>query len=503
MRTAAKQFSWATAVCLFRSAHKAAMGQADRRVLVLGAGYVAHPAIEYLSRDAQTHVTIGTYCCTCHETHRHLSLSVCPDTQTYVTIGTYCCTCRETHRHMSLRTSRHADICHHWYILLYLSWDTDTCHHQYILLYQSWDTQTHVTIGTYCCTCHETHRHMSPSVRTAVPVMRHTDTCHHRYVLLYQSWDIQTHVTISTYCCTCHETQTHVTIGTYCCTCRETHRHVSLSVRPDTQTHGTVHTSCCTYHKTHWHVALSVCPAVHVVRLTHGAVRTSCCTCHKIQRHLSLLVPPVSQDTLTHSTVGMSCCTCRKTHWHMALSVHPAVLIADDVSSILCVSSPFFSKVVVCTHRLVTLSLTVSETWKWLLLLPISMQKSFWWWPCSISCNSPHSTSWDLGPHQYLSGDSQHWMSLAKCLHSWTLTTMLSSILTLRLDWKPVVLTLSLTRLQLPGTSSLFLSVVQPLSVFFKPLLNFFLFSQTFSKVAFSWNVCVFALYRYVPVKRL
>ncbi|XP_076468857.1 alpha-aminoadipic semialdehyde synthase, mitochondrial-like isoform X2 [Babylonia areolata] len=41
-----------------RSAHKAAMRKAEKKVLVLGAGYVARPAIEYLARDAHTHVTI-------------------------------------------------------------------------------------------------------------------------------------------------------------------------------------------------------------------------------------------------------------------------------------------------------------------------------------------------------------------------------------------------------------------------------------------------------------
>ena len=318
LRTAAKQFSWATAVCLFRSAHKAAMGQADRRVLVLGAGYVAHPAIEYLSRDAQTHVTIGTYCCTCHETHRHMS----PSVRTAVPV------------------MRH----------------TDTCHHQYVLLYLSWDTQTHVTISTYCCTCHETHRHMSPSVCTAVPVMRHTDTCHHRYVLLYLSWDTQTHVTIGTYCCTCHETHRHVTVGTYCCTCHETHRHMSLSAVLSFQKLWFVHTD------------LWLCPS-QSVKHENGS-----CRCPSLCRN--------------HSGGD-----------RVALAVIP--------------------------------------------LTP----------PPGISV--PTSTS---------PGTAQHWMSLAKCLHSWTLTTMLPSILTLRLDWKPVVL--PLTRLQLPGTSSLFLSVVQPMSVF-------------------------------------
>ena len=41
--------------------------------------------------------------------------------------------------------------------------------------------------------------------------------------------------------------------------------------------------------------------------------------------------------------------------------------------------SPFSSKVVVCGHCLVTLSLTINETLKWLSSLPILMQESFWW----------------------------------------------------------------------------------------------------------------------------
>ena len=44
-----------------------------------------------------------------------------------------------------------------------------------------------------------------------------------------------------------------------------------------------------------------------------------------------------------------------------------------------CFSSPFSSKIVVCGHCLVTLSLTINETLKWFLSLPISMQGSFWW----------------------------------------------------------------------------------------------------------------------------
>ena len=40
---------------------------------------------------------------------------------------------------------------------------------------------------------------------------------------------------------------------------------------------------------------------------------------------------------------------------------------------------PFSSKVVVCGHCLVTLSLTINETVKWLSSPPILMQESFWW----------------------------------------------------------------------------------------------------------------------------
>ena len=46
-------------------------------------------------------------------------------------------------------------------------------------------------------------------------------------------------------------------------------------------------------------------------------------------------------------------------------------------------SFPFSSKMVVCGHHLMTLSLTINETLKWLSSLPISMQESFWRWHCS------------------------------------------------------------------------------------------------------------------------
>ena len=41
--------------------------------------------------------------------------------------------------------------------------------------------------------------------------------------------------------------------------------------------------------------------------------------------------------------------------------------------------SPLSSNVVVCGHCLVTLSITINETLKWLSSLPILTQESFWW----------------------------------------------------------------------------------------------------------------------------
>ena len=50
-----------------------------------------------------------------------------------------------------------------------------------------------------------------------------------------------------------------------------------------------------------------------------------------------------------------------------------------DLGSILLRLSFLFKKVVVCGHCLVTLSLTINETLKWISSLPTLMQKSFWW----------------------------------------------------------------------------------------------------------------------------
>ena len=47
------------------------------------------------------------------------------------------------------------------------------------------------------------------------------------------------------------------------------------------------------------------------------------------------------------------------------------------------------------TVSVVTLSLTINETLKWLSSLPILTQESFWWWQCS----DRHIIS--LFPHLY------------------------------------------------------------------------------------------------------
>ena len=58
-------------------------------------------------------------------------------------------------------------------------------------------------------------------------------------------------------------------------------------------------------------------------------------------------------------------------------------LVSRGTSVQICFGSPLSSKVVVCWHCLVTLSLTINETLKCLLSLPTLMHESFWWWQCS------------------------------------------------------------------------------------------------------------------------
>ena len=49
-------------------------------------------------------------------------------------------------------------------------------------------------------------------------------------------------------------------------------------------------------------------------------------------------------------------------------------LVSSGTSVRIHFGSPFSSKVVVCGHCLVTLSLTINETFKWLSSLPILLQ---------------------------------------------------------------------------------------------------------------------------------
>ena len=50
-----------------------------------------------------------------------------------------------------------------------------------------------------------------------------------------------------------------------------------------------------------------------------------------------------------------------------------------DLGSIPLRFSLLFKKVVVCGHCVVTVSLTINKTLKWLSSLSILMQESFWW----------------------------------------------------------------------------------------------------------------------------
>ena len=45
--------------CYSSSAKKSRVVPGQKKVLILGAGYVAGPAVDYLSRDKDVHVTVG------------------------------------------------------------------------------------------------------------------------------------------------------------------------------------------------------------------------------------------------------------------------------------------------------------------------------------------------------------------------------------------------------------------------------------------------------------
>ena len=61
------------------------------------------------------------------------------------------------------------------------------------------------------------------------------------------------------------------------------------------------------------------------------------------------------------------------------LAVRRYRLVSRGTSVRIRFGSPFSSKVVVCGHCLVTLSLVINETLKWLSSLLTLMQESFWW----------------------------------------------------------------------------------------------------------------------------
>ena len=75
----------------------------------------------------------------------------------------------------------------------------------------------------------------------------------------------------------------------------------------------------------------------------------------------------------------------KTTHPVMRRLLHlPALdLFWRDLGSIPPRLSFLFERVVFCGHRLVTLSLTINETLKYLSSLPSLMQESFWWRQCN------------------------------------------------------------------------------------------------------------------------
>ena len=80
----------------------------------------------------------------------------------------------------------------------------------------------------------------------------------------------------------------------------------------------------------------------------------------------------------TQSCLQQTFC-CHDTGRPMSEQVWPSgKLVSRGTSVRIRFCSPFSSEVVVCGHCLLTLSLTINETLKWLSSLPILMQESFW-----------------------------------------------------------------------------------------------------------------------------
>ena len=91
-------------------------------------------------------------------------------------------------------------------------------------------------------------------------------------------------------------------------------------------------------------------------------------------------------------TVSRLCPSHCHSQWNIKTALPAAYLNAKNILAVTSSStkalpsvqfhfgSPFSSKIVVCGHCLVTLHLTTNEALKQLSLLPILMQKPFWWW---------------------------------------------------------------------------------------------------------------------------
>ena len=69
-----------------------------------------------------------------------------------------------------------------------------------------------------------------------------------------------------------------------------------------------------------------------------------------------------------------------------------AQLVSKRTSVRFCFGSPFSANVMVCGHRLVSLSITINRALKWLALLPIWMQESCRWL-CSLKYSLPLASS--------------------------------------------------------------------------------------------------------------
>ena len=130
----------------------------------------------------------------------------------------------------------------------------------------------------------------------------------------------------------------------------------------------------CNYHpdvKVRWASVSNDRRGLHKVKvdsLARGALQA-----HGAQRPESPTSQPHSRHYLRPTRFGGNC----EPLWPSGKAEGTSVRIRFGF--------PFSSKVLVCGHCLVTLSLTVNETLKWLSLFTILMQESFWLWQWSDS----------------------------------------------------------------------------------------------------------------------